>query len=295
MALLSNQGDIIIDTVLTVEGRRRLANGTFNIVKFSCMDDEIAYNLFNKSHSSGSAYFDLQILQMPVFQAACDTSTAHSHLITIPRTNLLYLPVIMIAERAGGATRMNTLGSFFVATDDTTETAYANNIDGLLYGENPKNSGNHVRLDQGLNTTEIPASFNLQPDLVETQYVIEIDNRFGYICDKEANRAKVSYIDEDSIATYILTLNTDKNFVKENPDKDVNSKSQVIAGPRGTLLEFKIQSSVDLNSSTYLFTQLGSTMTFEGISVQYIDSTVRVTGGTTGYRLDVPVRFIKKA
>ena len=27
----------------------------------------------------------------------------------------------------------------------------------------------------------------------------------------------------------------------------------------------------------------------------YIDSTVRITGVTTGYRLDLPIRFIKKA
>ena len=73
-----------------------------------------------------------------------------------------------------------------------------------------------------------------------------------------------------------------------------------ISGPRGSRLEFKIKSSMELTTSTFLFTQLGGTANVTGdagtlTSAYYIDSTVRITGATTGYRLDVPVRFVKKA
>ena len=68
-----------------------------------------------------------------------------------------------------------------------------------------------------------------------------------------------------------------------------------IAGPRGTTIKFMVNASVDLNSSTFLFTELGSTTTLDdGAYVfYYIDSTIRVTGATTGYRIDIPVRYLK--
>ena len=69
MAFLDNSGDIILDAVLTETGRRRMAQGNFRIVKFGIGDDEIDYSLYDKNHASGSAYYDLEILQTPVFEA----------------------------------------------------------------------------------------------------------------------------------------------------------------------------------------------------------------------------------
>ena len=71
MAFLDNSGDIILDAVLTDTGRKRLAagDGSFRIAKFALADDEIDYNLYNLNHPSGSAYYDLNILQSPVLEA----------------------------------------------------------------------------------------------------------------------------------------------------------------------------------------------------------------------------------
>jgi len=78
----------------------------------------------------------------------------------------------------------------------------------------------------------------------------------------------------------------------------------VIAGPRGTTLRFRLQASVDLNTSTYLFTTLGATDTLPNrtpggsptnSTVYYIDSNVRVVGAKTGSQIDIPVRYIKVA
>jgi hypothetical protein len=58
---------------------------------------------------------------------------------------------------------------------------------------------------------------------------------------------------------------------------------------------FKIQASLELNSSEYLFNTLGSTTTLVvSNDAKYIDSVVRVRGVTTGYTIDIPIRFIKK-
>ena len=97
MAFLDNSGDIILDAVLTDTGRLRLAkgDGSFNITKFALGDDEINYELYDKNHPSGSAYYDVEILQSPVLEAFTNnTSVLKSKLLSVSRTNLLYLPEI---------------------------------------------------------------------------------------------------------------------------------------------------------------------------------------------------------
>ena len=104
MAFLDNSGDIILDAVLTDTGRMRLAkgDGSFSITKFAFGDDEINYKLYDKNHASGSAYYDIAILQTPVLEAFTNnTSLLKSKLLSISRTNLLYLPVIKRNTTAG--------------------------------------------------------------------------------------------------------------------------------------------------------------------------------------------------
>ncbi len=83
MAFLENNGDVILDVVLTDEGRRRLAQGdnSFSIVKFALGDDEINYQLFNTG--STTALQDLSILQTPILEAFTNnTSLMKSKLIS---------------------------------------------------------------------------------------------------------------------------------------------------------------------------------------------------------------------
>ena len=78
MGFLDNSGDIILDAVLTDTGRRRLAkgDGSFNIKFFALGDDEINYGLYNPNHASGSAFYDLDILQTPVLEAFTNTNAS---------------------------------------------------------------------------------------------------------------------------------------------------------------------------------------------------------------------------
>ena len=301
MAFLDNSGDIILDAVLTDTGRYRLAkgDGSFKIVKFAFGDDEIDYGLFNKVDTRGSAYYDLDILQTPILEAFTDNSAGlKSKLISIPRNNLLYLPIIKLNERATPSNKMHTLGAFIVSVDKETEDAInivnGQVVQGLINGETI-NGGSHIRLDQGLNTNEITPSVSIDSDLLETQYIVEIDNRLGKIASKTSGKiAKVSYIDDDNIASYFFSLGTDLDYVTENNVRTVKP-TEAIAGPRGTILEFTIASSLELNTSTFLFEQLGNTSTMDPNStpVYKLDTIVRVTGATTGFRIDIPVRFIK--
>ena len=302
MAFLDNSGDIILDAVLTDTGRFRLAkgDGSFKITKFALGDDEVDYALFNKSHPSGSAYYDLELLQTPVLEAFTNnTSMLKSKLVSIPRTNLLYLPVIKINEIYSTNNARHSSGAYLLAVNKDTEEALgidasSNAVSGIMYGENV-GAGTTIRIDQGLDTTEISPAFTIDADLVETQYIVELDNRFGSIVNAtNGSITSPSFIDDDSIATYFFSLGTDIGIVSENTERDAAASTQTIQGPRGTFMEFQIQSSLDLNTGTFLFTELGSTTTVGTTSVYYIDTTVRITGATTGYRIDLPVRFVRK-
>jgi len=308
MAFLDNSGDIILDAVLTDTGRMRLArgDGSFKIAKFAFADDEVDYGNYNKNHVSGSAYYDLEILQTPILEAFTNNaSSMKSKLLSISRTNLLYLPVIELNTlNAGNA--MYTSKYFGVAVDSETEKHVGSGDstagitgqslgDGWIMGAT-LDGGSFVRLDQGLDTTAISADNMLDADLVETQYIVEMDNRLGSLVSTTGTSAAVSFIDDDNIASYYLSLGTDNEFVTKNNIGSSGSGKESIAGPRGTTLKFKINASIDLNSSTFLFTELGSEYTIVSngsVVYRFIDTTIRVTGATTGYRVDVPVRFVK--
>ena len=313
MGFLDNSGDIILDAVLTDTGRFRLAkgDGSFRISKFALGDDEIDYSLYNNQHASGSAYYDLEILQTPVLEAFTDNAASmRSKLITITRTNLLYLTVLRLNEKDVATQTFQTApnnNTYLVAVDQSTEENTANDtngspIAGVLRGESL--DGNFIRIDQGLDTSELSPAATIDSELLETQYIVEMDNRFGFIVDINGNRGPISFIDDDNIATYFLSENTDSGFVKINPkagevsSAGTNPSTEIIQGPKGTVFNFRLQSSLDLNTSTYLFTKLGSTTTVSisgtSVSVRYIDTIVKVTGATTGYRIDIPIRFIKK-
>ena len=293
MAFLDNSGDIILDAVLTDAGRRRLArgDGTFRIAKFALGDDEINYRLYNPNHASGSAYYDLEILQSPVLEAFTNqTSQMHHRLVTLSRNDILYMPIVEIFETTG-TTRDTTTNAFMVAVNQTTEeSSDITTRVGVIYGENTDSTNSTtVRLDQGVDANGTLAIAQLTGDLLETQYQIQIDNRFGTITNTSGSPLSVSYVDEDNIASYfvgrgspIISLIT-----------DLSAAGSSINGRRGTRLDFRIKASLELNSSDTLFTRLGGTSTVGSTAVKHIDAVVRVTGVTTGFTVDVPVRFIK--
>ena len=310
MAFLDNSGDIILDAVLTDTGRARLAkgDGSFKITKFALGDDEIDYALYDKDHPSGSAYYDLSILQSPILEAFTNNgSTMKSKLISIPRTNILYLPVIKPNQVQTAYQSFNNSGSWYIAVDQNTVGTKANPglivgaagtsaPAGILNGFNPASNvgGASIRTDQGLDTNELPVTLALDADLVETQYIVEIDNRLGYVVDQQGSSQAYSYLDDDNIASYNITNAGQTTAFFASLGTEPNDSS--IQGPRGVAFRFRFIPSLELQSSTYLFQTIGTTgTTFSGDSTfAFIDTIVKVTGATTGYSIDIPLRYLKK-
>ena len=197
MAFLDNSGDIILDAVLTDAGRKRLAqgDGSFKVVKFAFGDDEIDYTSYDGDHTSGSAYYDLEILQTPIFEAFTNnTSTMKTKLISLTNNSLLFLPVIKLNESL--ATTQPTAdtgaeggpfgsGSHVVYVDQDTKDSLEDyigaitgansliSLPGYINGYETNDNENHIRVDQGLDTDEISPTFNIDPELKETQYIDE--------------------------------------------------------------------------------------------------------------------------
>ena len=306
MAFLDNSGDIILDAVLTDTGRLRLAkgDGSFNITKFALGDDEINYELYDKNHPSGSAYYDVEILQSPVLEAFTNnTSVLKSKLLSVSRTNLLYLPEIR-NNATDGIAQNSSNNIVSIAVDQSTVDALKDNSGNLLAGiidsaELDRNTTDKRRLlfDQGIVSNALGAigKVALDADLVETQYIVEIDNRLGYLADPTTGaQATPSFIDDDNIASYYLSLTTNSSYFGSATLTD----SSVISGPAGYRLSLLVGGSTNLNSSTYLFTQLGSTSQItpiaSAVDLYHIDTTIRITGATTGFRVDIPIRFLKQ-
>lgn len=313
MAFQNNSGDIILDVVLTDEGRRRLAlgDGSFGITQFALGDDEINYALFQTG--STTALQDLSILQTPILEAFTNnTSLMKTRLLSLPNPELLYLPILRLNSLQQ---KLTPQGNFVVCVDKATwddgqvssgnEKAIGvdNNgpKDGMIYGLDTNGDGTHIVIDSGIHSTNVS---DMDRSLIETSFIIEIDNRLGQIISSDGKSLPgAARVDDDNVAMYVLDLNSragGNKFVTNVNQVDFGDSDTPIDGPIGARLEFKIRSSQDLRVSNFLFDRIGSndTTTYQDSAgnnetVKIIDSIVRVSGMITGFSIDIPVRFAK--
>jgi hypothetical protein len=229
-------------------------------------------------------------------------------LLSINRQDLLYLPVVKVNDSEqpyctnvgygfapGSIVYVVTVDSG--STIEFVETSGGASVEGVLAGKTGTN-GKWIRLDQGIDSTEISPEIPIDGTLVETQYQVQLDARFGSIMSAKSNVAAPvpSYVDDDYIANYFFTV-ADTNYVEVNTNIESGS-NEVISGPRGTKLMLRVKASLDLATNDYLFTTLGTTDSWTGKSgvasnVYVIDTFIRVIGVTTGYSIDIPIKFVR--
>jgi|ETNvirenome_6_85_1030632.scaffolds.fasta_scaffold01047_18 hypothetical protein len=203
MAFLDNSGDIILDAVLTETGRRKMARGEFRIVKFALGDDEIDYSLYNKNHPSGSAYYDLEILQTPVFEAFTQINAGINYgLLPTTATDLLYLPVAKTNElldmQLNNVAKSSGVYYIIDTSGDTDPGAAATGIVKAMQEANityiqgyGNSSNNFVLVETGIDTGvgSVPVgteanrtSYLVNNSLVDTGFYAYYDNRLFTAC-----------------------------------------------------------------------------------------------------------------
>jgi hypothetical protein len=249
---------------------------------------------YDANNPSGSAYYDLDILKTPVFEAFTNNaSNMQSKLISISRTNLLYLPVIKKSTRMYSDS--NVSGLFLVTSDTDTTKAIRDseiNNDGIIYGDGSTSDKNqHIRLDQGLdNSSEGPSPSSV----IDAGWTIDLALFY-----RETMSRQTFLLSMTIALLAISSLRVSLAMVSLKTWTPTMLMATMML-TQAYLDPVKAKASIDLSSTTFLFDRLGSTMTLPtgtgGSDETYltIDTVLKVTGATTGYKIDVPIRYIKK-
>ena len=331
MGFLDNSGDIILDAVLTDTGRKRMAQGTFSITKFAIGDDEIDYGLYNKSHPSGTAYYDLEILQTPIFEAFTQTNAGINYgLMSHTNLDLLYLPTANINKKLNISNTIAPQSAFpniyFLAdtsTDTTTKLLASTALGSTDYFmvSNQK-SGPAILLESGLDTIDIRGSsanrstYLTSKNLIDNYFYVYYDTRFINGVLGPAIGTVLNNTDSgDGTVTfnYSLTraaaISTDlqlENYGAARvaaPSNGIEYDSSyapadttvsIVSGPRAnfTVLNFEVIPTI----SDVQFSRYGTTsndLFGDGSLFSFIDTVVYVQGARTGMQAQIPLRIIK--
>jgi len=321
MAFLDNSGDIILDAVLTDVGRKKMANGTFSIVKFALGDDEIDYGLYNANHPSGSAYADLEILQTPVFEAFTGTNANINYgLMTFSNNSILYMPSLVMNESTVSAVASSIVykknGTVYLAMDATTtaastETKLTSDLgDAKYFLSNNTTTGRAILLECGLDTPQLSATstnrntYLTNYNMLDTSYVVYYDTRFiggvlgptsatsfsndtstGNVTFSKTLQSIAGTTATDFLDNYgkaTVSGMTDAVYAYTGDPQDTSVSA--IQGPRGTFTTLNFTIADGLNDTGFsLYGSLNDTSRF-GSANQYnfVSTTVYIQGTTSG-------------
>jgi len=329
-SFLDNSGDIIMDAVLTDLGRRRMADGSFRISKFALGDDEINYGTYDKNHASGSAYYDLEILQTPVFESVTSVNASINYgLLSITNNNLLYMPTIKVNENFKLACKKNG-GVYYLAVNGETKDAL--NVAGALGTAGTKvmlaNSVSDTQLlylETGLDTTELTANasnrstYITNNDLMDRTCTIQVDNRLiGSIFTLDGSEAFTAGATDTTarIPTRLVTagapvatvgLNNYSSFSVRGvsntlyaPTVTTRTELSSFSGPRGIGLGLNFGTGLTAASGVTApveFTKYGKTgqNLFGTGNFDYIDTIVYVIGNNSTATTQIALRIIRKS
>ena len=328
MGFLDASGDIILDGTLTELGRKRMANGNFQIVKFTLGDDEIDYQLYNKNHASGTAYYDLEILQTPVFEASTGINANINYgLVTYSKQNLLYMPTMKRNNKVQQAAAPHN-GVFYLAVNDgTTAASLVTAFGGTQGGGHLKvlqagqKTGTKIIIETGLATTELSgdaasvANYVTAQGLRSTGFEVSLDTRFftrvyqpsagstmnnnggngeavvKFNLQATSPTARDQKRRHNSLAT-IRAIPT--NVVRRQNDAKAHTETTQFNVPAScTALNFDLKII-----SNEMFNRYGQNVTVVGsdgnVSCRSIDTMVILIDKTSGATQELPIRIVKK-
>lgn len=328
MAFLDNSGDIILDAVLTETGRKRLANGNFSIAKFALGDDEINYTTYNKNHPSGSAYYDLEILQTPVLESTTQmNSNINYGLMAITNPNILYMPAIKVNEKIDGKSAFATGGIYYLATNLPTYNALKaaaalaeSKYVIVSYGI----SGHIILFESGIDSSRIASTtanrsaYLVAVDMIDSSFTIQADSRFiatvsglatggVFLNDSSDNLTDTLTLAAGSSAGVASTglANYGDYSVIGITDQitdwtDGTSQWTALDGPCGTIGGVGFQTvgglgdTVTRDSAYVDYGATGQNLFSDGNTYDYIDTTVYVVGSNSSQVIQLPIRITRK-
>ena len=335
MGFLDNSGDIILDAVLTDLGRKQMADGNFQIAKFALGDDEIDYSLYNANHPSGSAYYDLEILQTPVMEAATRQASSIKYgLLSITRTDIVYMPTLKINEKLDGKSLVKEGGVYYLAANAATHENLVNNNankTNRFLQPNTNSPTYAVVIESGIDTTERQSTLEnrnasiVQTGLLDTNFEVKFDNRFvagirslvgGKLANDSDNNLQMK-IDTFAAQSGVSSLDFIENYstamargipdeLAKRGDSATGNNFSEFQGPRGSVTAMTFTPSLEINAegtavpSYYtLYGRAGQSASSLGLggsgTYDVIDTTVYVRGMASGTQLQISLRIIRLA
>lgn len=183
--LQQDTNNIIIDAVLTDLGRQKLAQGSFNVIKFAAGDDEVDYGMITRyGRTVGQEKIEKNT---PVFEAITNNKMALVHpIISIPDPNRYTLPL-------GLVTGLDTSDQLTITGTSRTVT---------------------ITVSQTLTGNE-----NVPPELFDNQFLVVCDDRFVRI----GNSTPI--IDRNRMASYTITSTGKTAYQGATVQLSVSSKA----------------------------------------------------------------------
>jgi len=313
MGFLNNSGDIIIDAVLTDEGRKRLSmgGGQFRPAKFALSDEEIDYSLYNRNNASGSAYYDLNVLQTPIFEPTTySNSGLRTKLLTYVDQNLFYLPTLLLNQDLNVADGpVSVLDTSTLAFDVVASDGFAALIRGQVGSSNSLIDGRRnlvtnetsfltsgpttnsaltrrfIRVSQGFDNASANVALGR---LEEPSFSVYVNNLFLQVVDKNLQKTNEPVLSTNVFSrsqasdVYVLNKVTDPSYFGDigvyNNGTQQKLATSLLASSLsqvGKELQFSLRLSDNLASNpSYYFSTYGSsfTSTVAGLSVSGGDS-----------------------
>ncbi len=283
-----------------------------------------------KTHPSGTAYYDLEIMQTPVMESFTQTNAGINYgLLTVTATDILYLPVLEVNQKTSVTNTVIPKSNFpniYYIADNTSNTS-TNLLESTALGSTQyfavsnQTSGPAILLEAGLNTLELRGdssnrtTYLLDNNLVDNYFYVYYDNRFISSILGSNTTARFNNTDKgDGTPTLEYSLVTGPTVTTDlkldnysaariaGPDNGVlyNAAYSVddrtvssINGPRSSFTLINIAIKTNLDAEYSLYGSTSQNLFGDGKLYNYIDTTLYVQGTRTGVQTQIPVRLIK--
>ena len=186
----------------------------------------------------------------------------------------------------------------------------------------------HIAIDQGIDAgdSNLTIADTISGELLERAFIVKMDHRLleldGFVGVDQGNAVVQLYeqfIDDDNIATYYIVDSQNQSPIM-GPRDEVSQRErhtipqagrdparlstigtrEMFDGPLGSILRLTPRASAHVARGESLFDELGfhstTELAFRGGKIKEhkrIDTSISITGATTGFQIDIPIRIIK--
>ena len=325
MAFQDSTYGIVLDAVLTDIGRKKMAQGNFDITKFALGDDEIDYALYVTS-SGGSPEDDSKVMETPILEAfAGQNANINYGLQNYIRNDIMYYPQLKINSTVAESANSASDGFYYFAVNKLiTEFGDAKYV--LL---NNKLDQTKLIVESGINNNEIEPNdinkerFIINMGMYDKYFVAYCENRFfdRLLVSREDSKFENDVADnlymnleplQDSIEVSLPTISefyssyrivAVNNDVINRNEATINDAHSSIAGPRSTVFALNLKVKNELTSDAagktdFKYSKFGTiaNAVLGGTDLyDFIDTTIYIQGLSSDARMSIPIRVIRYA